>query len=61
MRLLIVDDSAGDRRLCRTLMEDARDPSIEFLEASDGVSGLEACRRLSPDCVLIDIEGRRHE
>jgi len=54
MRLLIVDDSAGDRRLCRILMEEARDPSLEFLEACDGASGLAACRKLAPDCVLID-------
>jgi two-component sensor histidine kinase/CheY-like chemotaxis protein len=54
MRLLIVDDSAGDRRLCRILLEEANDPSLEFLEAADGAEGLEACRTLSPDCVLID-------
>jgi two-component system, NarL family, sensor histidine kinase UhpB len=54
MRLLIVDDSAGDRRLCRILMEEANDPSLEFVEASDGASGLKACHTLSPDCVLID-------
>jgi two-component sensor histidine kinase len=54
MRLLIVDDSAGDRTLCRVLMEEARDPSLDFLETGDGASGLEACRKLSPDCVLID-------
>jgi two-component sensor histidine kinase len=54
MRLLIVDDSAGDRKLCRILMEEAHDPSVEILEASDGASGLEACRTFSPDCVLID-------
>ena len=54
MRLLIVDDSAGDRRLCRELMEEAHDPSFELFEAADGASGLEACHTLSPDCVLID-------
>lgn len=54
MRLLIVDDSAGDRKLCRTLMEEAHDPSLEFFEAGDGASGLEACRTLSLDCVLVD-------
>jgi two-component sensor histidine kinase len=54
MRLLIVDDSAGDRRLCRILLEEMHDSTLEFLEASDGATGLEACRTLSPDCVLID-------
>jgi two-component sensor histidine kinase len=54
MRLLIVDDSAGDRRLCRILMEEGNDPSLEIFEAGDGASGLEACRTLSPDCLLID-------
>ena len=54
MRLLIVDDSAGDRRLCRVLMEEANDPTLELVEASDGASGLRLCRALAPDCLLID-------
>jgi len=54
MKVLIVDDSAADRRLCRTLLEEARDPGLEFFEASDGSRGLKVCEAVVPDCVLID-------
>jgi two-component sensor histidine kinase len=54
MKILIVDDSAADRRLCRALLEEARVPDLEFLEASSAVAGLKACEDRSPDCVLID-------
>jgi two-component sensor histidine kinase len=54
MKVLIVDDSAADRRLCRILLEEGADSSLEFFEASDGVRGLESCGRRSPDCVLVD-------
>ena len=54
MKLLIVDDSAADRRLCRILLEDAAEPRMEILEVADGARGLEACREFSPDSVLLD-------
>ncbi len=54
MKILIVDDSAADRRLCGILLREASYPALEYLQASDGNSGLKACRDLSPDCVLID-------
>jgi len=54
MKILIVDDSLADRKLCRILLEEAGDPALEFLETSDGASGLKACQDLSPDCLLID-------
>lgn len=54
MKILIVDDSAADRKLCRLLLGESRNPDLEYLEASDGAAGLLACRALLPDCVLID-------
>jgi two-component sensor histidine kinase len=54
MKVLIVDDSAADRRFCRILLEEAGQPDVEFLEAAGGVDGLKICREFGPDCVLID-------
>lgn len=54
MKILIVDDSAADRRLCRVLLEEACFHDFDVLEASNGAAGLQASRDLSPDCVLVD-------
>jgi two-component sensor histidine kinase len=54
MKVLIVDDSAADRRFCRILLEEAGETSLEFLEAAGGGDGLKICRESDPDCVLID-------
>ena len=54
MKILIVDDSAADRMLCKVLLEEAGGPGLELLEARDGASGIQACLDHSPDCVLID-------
>jgi len=54
MKVVIVDDSALDRKLCRTLLEEVHGPRLEYLEAESGVAGLEICRVSHPDCVLVD-------
>jgi len=54
MKILIVDDSAADRRLCQVLLEETPTPGFEFLEASSGAAGIKAIQEHSPDCVLID-------
>jgi two-component sensor histidine kinase len=54
MKVLIVDDSAADRRLCRILLEETCDTNLQFFEAPDGTRGLRACETLAPDCLLID-------
>ena len=56
MRVLMVDDSAADRKVYRALLESGQpDPnSLEVLEASGASEGLELCRSAAPDCVLLD-------
>ena len=49
-----MDDSAADRKLCRVLLEEVCGSGLEYLEAGDGVDGLEACRSMLADCVLLD-------
>ncbi len=51
-RVLIVDDEAPIRLLCRVNLEAE---GMEVLEAGDGPSGLEAVRRERPDVVLLDV------
>jgi DNA-binding response OmpR family regulator len=51
-RVLVVDDEAPIRLLCRVNLEAE---GMEVLEAPDGPSGLEAARRERPDVVLLDV------
>ena len=54
MRVIMVDDSAADRKLYRALLKEEHAGEVEFVEASSGARGLELCRRQAPDCVLLD-------
>ena len=51
-RVLVVDDEAPIRLLCRVNLEAE---GMEVLEAADGPSGLEAARSQRPDVVLLDV------
>jgi len=51
-RVLVVDDEAPIRLLCRVNLEAE---GMEVIEAPDGPSGLEAVRRERPDVVLLDV------
>ena len=51
-RVLVVDDEAPIRLLCRVNLEAEK---MEVLEAGDGPSGLEAARRERPDVILLDV------
>jgi DNA-binding response OmpR family regulator len=51
-RVLVVDDEAPIRLLCRVNLE-AEDMTV--LEAADGLSGLEAARTERPDVILLDV------
>jgi DNA-binding response OmpR family regulator len=51
-RVLVVDDDAPIRLLCRVNLEAE---GMEVLEAADGADGLEKARSASPDVVLLDV------
>ena len=51
-RVLVIDDEAPIRLLCRVNLEAE---GMEVLEAADGPSGLEKARAESPDVVLLDV------
>ncbi len=51
-RVLVIDDEAPIRLLCRVNLEAE---GIEVLEAADGYAGLELARNDRPDVVLLDV------
>src|SRR4029077_2432689 len=51
-RVLVIDDEAPIRLLCRVNLEAE---GMEGLEAADGPSGLETARRSRPDVILLDV------
>jgi DNA-binding response OmpR family regulator len=50
--VLVIDDEAPIRLLCRVNLEAER---MSVLEASDGPSGLEKARAEQPDVILLDV------
>lgn len=53
MKLLIVEDNAGMRRLIKSLVQDL---AAEIIECSDGAEALQAYTDFLPDWVLMDIK-----
>ena len=51
-RVLVIDDEAPIRLLCRVNLEAE---GMKVLEASDGPSGLEMARAEAPDVILLDV------
>ena len=51
-RVLVIDDEAAIRLLCRVNLEAE---GMEVLEAGDGLEGLEMARTEQPDVVLLDV------
>jgi Response regulators consisting of a CheY-like receiver domain and a winged-helix DNA-binding domain len=51
-RVLIIDDEAPIRLLCRVNLEAE---GMEVMEASDGEKGIELARRERPDVILLDV------
>lgn len=53
VRILVVDDDALVRQMCRSLLQEQR---FEVIEARDGQEGLIQVRQAMPDLVLMDVE-----
>jgi DNA-binding response OmpR family regulator len=51
-RVLVIDDEAPIRLLCRVNLEAE---GMEVLEASDGPTGLDMAQEQTPDVVLLDV------
>ena len=51
-RVLVIDDEAPIRLLCRVNLEAEQ---MEVLEAADGPTGLEKARAAKPDVILLDV------
>jgi DNA-binding response OmpR family regulator len=51
-RVLVIDDEAPIRLLCRVNLEAEQ---MEVLEAADGPTGLEQARAAKPDVILLDV------
>src|SRR6202171_2847824 len=51
-RVLVIDDEAPIRLLCRVNLEAE---GMRVIEAADGPSGLEQAREHTPDVVLLDV------
>jgi DNA-binding response OmpR family regulator len=51
-KVLVIDDEAPIRLLCRVNLEAEK---MEVLEAADGPSGLELARAEKPDVILLDV------
>src|ERR671936_2300257 len=51
-RVLVIDDEAPIRLLCRVNLEA---DGMQVLEASDGPTGLEKARNEGPDVILLDV------
>jgi DNA-binding response OmpR family regulator len=51
-RVLVIDDEAPIRLLCRVNLEAE---GMEVLEAADGTTGVELARRHRPDAILLDV------
>ncbi|MGC9974437.1 MAG: response regulator [Gaiellaceae bacterium] len=51
-RVLIIDDEAPIRLLCRVNLEAE---GMEVIESSDGTDGIEKARQEQPDVILLDV------
>lgn len=53
-KILIIDDSAADRRIYKRFLEGQSQYDLEILEAATAQLGLDLCAALVPDCIILD-------
>jgi len=51
--ILVVEDQEDNRRIVRDLLSSR---GFEIIEATDGLAGVEAAKRHTPDLILMDIQ-----
>jgi DNA-binding NarL/FixJ family response regulator len=56
MKIMIVEDHAGMRRVLRNMVSYTFARDVEFIEFSSGEHAVEHYENFRPDCVLMDIE-----
>lgn len=56
LKLLIVDDSSEERENYRSFLSQDSDYTYNIWEESSGEKGLELCRQIEPDGVLLDLQ-----
>jgi two-component sensor histidine kinase len=54
MKVVMVDDSPADCRLCQELLGEVYGSDLQFFKSHGAAQGLELCRTVAPDCVLLD-------
>jgi PAS domain S-box-containing protein len=54
VNVLVIDDSEDDRELYRRVLKAAFGGRLNFLEETNGSSGLNAIEKVKPNCVLLD-------
>jgi signal transduction histidine kinase len=54
LNILIIDDSPEDREVLRRQLLQDSEYTYHFFEEETGERGLEVCRTIRPDCVLLD-------
>jgi signal transduction histidine kinase len=52
--ICIIEDSPQDREIFRRYLLEDVEYSYRFYEEETGEMGLETCRRINPDCILLD-------
>lgn len=53
-KILIIDDSASDRKIYRRFLKSQKLYDFDVWEAATVKTGVDICRSLSPDCVILD-------
>ena len=53
-KICIIEDNPEDRAIFRRYLLQDTDYSYRFFEEETGEKGLELCRAIQPDCILLD-------
>ncbi len=53
-KICLIDDNAEDREVCKRYLAQDTDYTYHIFEADCAKQGLDLCRKIQPDCVLLD-------